>query len=185
MSNSLLLANGTTYPVTEVLTPTYHLNETAYQEYGPMYMGLQNVWATFFDYAKLPAAITWIATFGFTQVKSNLRKILVSRKNATATRGQGIHYQYHDRLNLIQRQYKEIPLWWYLVLFLAAFIILITNIACGYLFIPIWTLFVALVSAVIFVIPFARLYAISNYQSARDRVFQRADVRLHDAHQSR
>lgn len=164
MSNSLLLANGTSYPVTEVLTPKYHLNETAYQEYGPMYMGLQNVWATFFDYAKLPAAITWIATFGFTQVRSNLRKIFESRKNAAATRGKGIHHQYHDRLNVIQRQYKEIPLWWYMTLFFAAFIILITSIACGYLFIPIWTLFVALASAAIFVIPFAWLYAISNYQ---------------------
>ncbi|KAJ5693293.1 hypothetical protein N7462_002716 [Penicillium macrosclerotiorum] len=164
MSNSLFQANGTSYPVTKVMTSTYHLNETAYEEYGPMYMGLQNVWATFFDYAKLPAAITWIATFGFTQVRQNFIKIFESRKSAKAAAGQSIHHQYHDRLNVIQRQYKEIPLWWYLVLFLAAFIILITTIACGYLFIPIWTLFVALASAAIFVIPFAWLYAISNYQ---------------------
>ncbi|KAJ5090693.1 hypothetical protein N7532_009377 [Penicillium argentinense] len=168
MSNSLFMANGTKYPTAEVLTPTYHLNETAFQEYGPMYMGMQNVWATFFDYAKLPAAITWIATFGFTQVRSNLKKIFDSRKKAGTTnantQGQGIHYKYNDRLNVIQRQYKEIPSWWYIALFLAAFVILITSIACGYLFIPIWTLFVGLASAAIFVIPFAWLYAISNYQ---------------------
>jgi OPT family small oligopeptide transporter len=171
MSNSLMLANGTSYPTLEVLTPDYHLNQTAYEHYGPMYMGLQNVWATFFDYAKLPAAITWIATFGFSQVSGNLKKIWETRKAAKAAKaagnqseGQGIHYAYHDRLNVIQRQYKEIPLWWYVVLFLAGFIILITCIACGYLFIPIWTLFVALSSAAIFVIPFAWLYAISNYQ---------------------
>jgi OPT family small oligopeptide transporter len=171
MSNSLMLANGTTYPTAKVLTPDYHLNQTAYEHYGPMYMGMQNVWATFFDYAKLPAAITWIATFGFSQVSSNLKKILEARTAAKAAKaagnqseGQGIHHAYHDRLNVIQRQYKEIPLWWYFVLFLAGFIILITCIACGYLFIPIWTLFVALSSAAVFVIPFAWLYAISNYQ---------------------
>ncbi|KAJ5710681.1 Oligopeptide transporter OPT superfamily [Penicillium malachiteum] len=164
MSNSLLLANGTNYPTLKVLTPDFRLNETAYEQYGPMYMGLQNVWSTFFDYAKLPAAITWIATFGYVQLKGNLTKILSSYKERRSQQNQGIHYQYHDRLNVIQRQYKEIPLWWYLILFVVAFIILITCIACGYLFIPIWTLFVALASAAVFVIPFAWLYAISNYQ---------------------
>lgn len=166
MSNSLFMANGTKYPTAEVLTPTYHLNETAYQQYGPMYMGTQNVWATFFDYAKLPAAITWIATFGFVQVRTNLKKIFETLKQSdnTQAKGEGIHFKYNDRLNVIQRQYKEIPSWWYFLLFLAAFAILITSIACGYLFIPIWTLFVALASAAIFVVPFAWLYAISNYQ---------------------
>ncbi|KAJ6010561.1 Oligopeptide transporter [Penicillium sp. IBT 35674x] len=164
MSNSLLMANGTTYPTLKVLTPEYHLNETAYQQYGPMYMGLQNVWATWFDYAKLPAAITWIATFGYVQIRNNLKKVLGARKAARSSPEEGIHHQYHDRLNVIQRQYKEIPLWWYLSLFLTALVILVTIIACGNLFIPIWTLFVGLASAAVFVIPFAWLYAISNYQ---------------------
>ncbi|KAJ5888840.1 hypothetical protein N7495_008881 [Penicillium taxi] len=168
MSNSLFLANGTKYPTTDVLTSDYHLNQTAYETYGPMYMGLQNVWATFFDYAKLPAAITWIATFGYVQVKNNLVKIFQPKdgsqpENRTKS-DKGIHWQYHDRLNVIQRQYKEIPMWWYGTLFLVAFVILIVVIACGYLFIPIWTLFVAVASAAVFVIPFAWLYAISNYQ---------------------
>ena len=166
MSNSLMQANGTTYPTLDVLTSDYHLNETVYQEYGPMYMGLQNVWATFFDYAKLPAAVTWILTFGFVQVSGNLRKIFGTHKseNSEKSMNKGIHYQYHDRLNVIQRKYKEIPWWWYGALFLVSFIILITSIACGYLFIPIWTLFVALSSAAVLVVPFAWLYAISNYQ---------------------
>ncbi|KAJ6035166.1 uncharacterized protein N7446_009925 [Penicillium canescens] len=166
MSNSLMQANGTTYPTLDVLTSDYHLNETVYQEYGPMYMGLQNVWATFFDYAKLPAAVTWILTFGFVQVSGNLRKIFGSHKseNSEKSMNEGIHYQYHDRLNVIQRKYKEIPWWWYGALFLVSFITLITSIVCGYLFIPIWTLFVALSSAAVLVVPFAWLYAISNYQ---------------------
>ena len=166
MSNSLMQANGTTYPTLDVLTSDYHLNETVYHEYGPMYMGMQNVWATFFDYAKLPAAVTWILTFGFVQVSGNLRKIFGSNKseNSEKWKNKGIHYQYHDRLNVIQRKYKEIPWWWYGTLFLVSFVILITSIACGYLFIPLWTLFVALSSAAVLVVPFAWLYAISNYQ---------------------
>ncbi|KAF7595220.1 hypothetical protein BBP40_006965 [Aspergillus hancockii] len=166
MSNSLFTANGTKYPVLEVLTPDFRLNQTAYEEHGLMYMGLQNAWATFFDYAKVTAAVTWIATFGFYQLKSNLKKAVAARKKSVRTQGQTINHQYHDRLNVIQRQYKEVPLWWYFVLFMAGFIILLVATACGYLWIPVWTLFVGLATAGVFVLPFGWLYAISNYQLA-------------------
>jgi len=165
MSNRLLTANGSVYPVLDVLTPDFRLNETAYQENGPIYMGLQNIWATFFDYAKLPAAITWIATFGYTQLASNFRKAIASRR-ARNRGGESINHQYGDRLNVLQRSYKEVPFWWYFALFLAGFVILVTTISLGYLFIPVWTLFVALSSAAVIVIPMGWLYAISNYQIA-------------------
>ncbi|GFF53977.1 hypothetical protein IFM58399_09709 [Aspergillus lentulus] len=166
MSNSLLTANGTKYPTLDLLTSDFRLNQTAYEEIGPMYMGLQNVWATFFSYAKVTASVAWIATFGYSQVKRNILKMLGSRDKASQTKGEGINHQYHDRLNVLQRSYKEVPLWWYLALFMAGFIILLVSIACGHLWIPIWTLFVALGSAAALVLPFAFLYAISNYQLA-------------------
>lgn len=79
ISKSLLTANGTTYPVLKVLTFDFSLNQITYEEYGPMYMGLQKVWSMFFDYTKLPAAVTWILTFGFTQVAGNLKWVIASR----------------------------------------------------------------------------------------------------------
>jgi OPT family small oligopeptide transporter len=166
MSNSLLTTNGTKYPTLHLLTSDFRLNQTAYEEIGPMYMGLQNVWATFFDYAKVTASVAWIATFGYTQVKRNILKMVRSRNKSSQTRGEGINHQYHDRLNVLQRSYKEVPLWWYFALFMAGFIILLVSLACGHLWIPIWTLFVALGSAAALVLPFAFLYAISNYQLA-------------------
>ncbi|PKX96015.1 OPT family oligopeptide transporter [Aspergillus novofumigatus IBT 16806] len=166
MSNSLLTANGTKYPILDLLTSDFRLNQTAYEEIGPMYMGLQNVWATFFDYAKVTASVAWIATFGYSQVKRNLLKMLRSRDKSSQTKGEGINHQYHDRLNVLQRSYKEVPIWWYMALFMAGFIILLISIACGHLWIPIWTLFVALGSAAALVLPFSFLYAISNYQLA-------------------
>ncbi|PYI14313.1 OPT superfamily oligopeptide transporter [Aspergillus japonicus CBS 114.51] len=166
MSNSLMMANGTTYPTLKVVTSDYNLNETAYEQYGPMYMGLQNAWATFFDYAKITAAVTWILTFGWTQVYTNVKKFIASRKKVSETPNQGLNWQYHDRLNVLQRAYKEVPLWWYVALFMAGFVALIVILACGYLWIPIWTLFVGLSTAGVLVLPFGFLYAISNYQIA-------------------
>ena len=56
MSNSLLTANGTKYLTLSIMNKDFSLNETVYEEIGPAYMGLQNIWATFFHYAKLPSA---------------------------------------------------------------------------------------------------------------------------------
>ncbi|GIJ90115.1 hypothetical protein Asppvi_009065 [Aspergillus pseudoviridinutans] len=166
MSNSLLTANGTKYPTLKLLTSDFRLNQTAYEEIGPMHMGLQNVWATFFSYAQVTASVAWIATFGYIQVKRNLLKMLRSRNKSSQTKGEGINHQYHDRLNVLQRSYKEVPLWWYVALFMAGFIILLVSIGSGHLWIPIWTVFAGLGSAAALVLPFAFLYAISNYQLA-------------------
>lgn len=166
MSNKLLLANGTQYPTLEIMNPDYSLNQTAYQELGPPRLGLQYIWGLWFDYAKLPAAFTWILTFGFVQIASNFRKLVNSRRKESQRGGESINHQYHDRLNVLQRSYKEIPWWWFFILFMCGFVILVTAIACGFLWIPIWTLFVALGFGAIVVIPMGWLYAISNYQVA-------------------
>ena len=47
MSNSLFLGNGTKYPTTELLTPNLRLNETRYEELGPVHLGAQRAWNMF------------------------------------------------------------------------------------------------------------------------------------------
>jgi OPT family oligopeptide transporter len=163
MSNRLFLENGTAYPVPALLGPKNSFNETAYREYGPAFMGTQILWNMFFDYASYTSAFTWMLLFGFPQIRSAVSKLRARAK----TRGsQSINFQYTDRLNVMQRAYKEVPLWWYLALFLASFISIITILAKGYFFIPVWTFFIALLTGVAIVIPMGWLYAISNFQVA-------------------
>lgn len=166
MSNYLLTANGSQYPLSSVLTPDFQINETAYKEYGPIYWGAQVEWATFFDYARLPSAFTWIMLFGFTSLAQNWKRLIASFNPKNRQKGETINHQYPDRLNVLQRNYKEVPVWWYVTLFMVAFILVLAVLACGQMWIPIWTLFVALPSAFISVIPLAWLYASSNYQVA-------------------
>jgi OPT family oligopeptide transporter len=161
MSNRLFLKNGTAYPVTSLIGPHNSFNETAYQEYGPAYMGTQILWNMFFDYASYTSAFVWMLLFGWPQIRSAVSKLRARAK----TRGaESINFQYTDRLNVMQRAYKEVPLWWYLALFAFSFISIITILAKGYFFIPIWTFFVALLTGVVIVIPMGWLYAMSNFQ---------------------
>lgn len=160
MSNRLLLTNGTKYPIAQLVTPQNTFNETAYEINGPIWVGTQQLWTMFFDYASYSSAIIWIAFFGAPQLKAAYRKFMDRRKSA----GKGINHQYTDRLNVLMRAYKEVPLWWYGALFLVSFVILLTIIATGILFIPVWTYFVALATGIIIVIPLGWLYALTTFQ---------------------
>ena len=42
-----VLGNGTKYPTTELLTPNLRLNETRYEELGPVHLGAQRAWNMF------------------------------------------------------------------------------------------------------------------------------------------
>lgn len=169
MSNNLLMTNETSYPVLKVLCLRYSRPTSAWtrphigslDRYTCVYRKCGRCSSTT---PKLPAAVTCKLTLGFTQVAGNLKRVIALCKKGARVKGEGINYQHHDRLNVLQRQYQEVPLWWYFVLFLVGFVVLATAIGFGQHFILIRTLFVGLSSVAVFVISFGWLYAISNYQ---------------------
>ena len=144
-----------------MLTPQATLNETAYAENGPLYLGTQMLWGMFFDYASYTSALAWMALFGFSQLRATIKKL---RARNNSKNGESINFQYNDRLNIIQRSYKEVPLWWYLVLFLCSFVAITAMVASNNLYIPWWTYLVSLLTGAIIVTPLGWLYAISNFQ---------------------
>ncbi|KAK0119489.1 hypothetical protein ONS95_010936 [Cadophora gregata] len=161
MSNHVLTANGTRYPLTSLLTPQATLNETAYEENGPLYLGTQMLWGMFFDYASYTSALAWMALFGFSQLRATIKKL---RARNNSKNGESINFHYNDRLNILQRSYKEVPLWWYIVLFLFSFVAITAMVASDHLYIPWWTYLVSLLTGAIIVTPLGWLYAISNFQ---------------------
>jgi hypothetical protein len=92
----------------------------------------------FFDYASYTSALVWMALFGTGQIRDAFRKM---KEQRAAKNGENINHQYGDQLNILQRSYKEVPFWWYVTLFLCSFVV-ITLLAKGFFFIPIWTYFV-------------------------------------------
>ncbi|KKY16111.1 putative oligopeptide transporter [Diplodia seriata] len=160
MSNRLFLENGTSYPTTSLLTPQVTFNETAYQEYGPPFVSTQVLWGMFFDYAAYTSAVVWMALFGYRQIRDSFSKL---RERATR-RGARIQEQYDDQLSVLQRAYDEVPMWWFLALFGVSFVSLVTIVACGQLYIPTWTYFVAIGTGAVLVVPLGWLYALSNFQ---------------------
>jgi hypothetical protein len=114
----------------------------------------------FFDYAAYTSAIVWMACFGWQQLSSSFTKVKERMSNKKAR----ISEQYDDQLSILQRSYEEVPAWWFGLLFAASLVALVTIIACGKLFIPVWTYFVAVGTGAILVVPLGWLYALSNFQ---------------------
>jgi hypothetical protein len=108
--------------------------------------------------------------FGHSQIKSIITKQLERRRNP---RVESANEQYDDQLNILMRSYKEVPFWWFAVLFMCSFIPVIVMLAAGQLFIPLWTYFIALATGAIVVIPLGWLYALSNFQLVRNIIFYR------------
>ncbi|KAI0595858.1 OPT oligopeptide transporter protein-domain-containing protein [Biscogniauxia sp. FL1348] len=160
MTNRGCTADGEKYPVSSLVTAGNVLNQTAYDELGPIYVGEHYLWTIFFDYASYISAYSWIAFFGASKIREAYKKFRARRNSP----GQGINHQYTDRLNVLMRSYKEVPLWWYLALFAAAFVSIMTIVGMDLLFIPWWTYIVALVTGAVVVIPLGWLYAVSNFQ---------------------
>lgn len=167
MSNSLFLNNGTRYPTNELLTDDLTLNMTAYNYYGPVHLGAQRAWNMFFDYAAYISGIVWVILFGYDQMKSSLSVL----RNTYTTENQNggftsIHLQYTDRLNKLQSKYEEVPMLWYLILFIISFSTLMFIFLSGQMFLPWWCCIVALALGSIIVTPLSWLYALSNFQLA-------------------
>lgn len=99
--------------------------------------------------------------FGWPQIKSTWRRFRERQNTGWNT---SINEQYTDQLNVLMRSYKEVPLWWFVALFFCAFVPTIVIIASGYLYIPLWTYFIALGTGALVVAPLGWLYALSNFQ---------------------
>lgn len=135
-------------------------NETAYAEHGHIFVGTQLLWNMFFDYASYTSVLAWMLLFGYPHLKAIFLKFL-ARKMAKGKIS--VNEQYTDRLNLLMRSYEEVPLWWFIALFLASFTIIIAILASGHLYIPIWTYILALATGAIVVIVRLSFFIASEY----------------------
>src|SRR5690348_16683613 len=104
---------------------------------------------------------TWMTLFGYPNIKATIEILRIRAKDKGKD---NINELYTDRLNVLMRAYKEVPLWWYIALFVASFITIITILAKGLFFIPIWTFFVAIFTSGVMIFPFAWLYSFSSFQ---------------------
>ncbi|ODV84329.1 hypothetical protein CANARDRAFT_201006 [[Candida] arabinofermentans NRRL YB-2248] len=192
MDNRVLLGNGTVYPTLDLVTKDLKFNETAYELYGPVHLGYQRVMNIFFDFAAYTSAIMWIICFGRDDLKKTWLRMADVLKSKSSSSNIGnepnersfllqehsnipdhqlpkhsMSSKFNDRINKDYSVYEDVPIYWFLILFLASFTILSSILlTTTQLFIPFKTYIVALSIGAITVTPMSYLFASSNFQLA-------------------
>ncbi|KAJ7718252.1 OPT oligopeptide transporter protein-domain-containing protein, partial [Mycena metata] len=149
-TQTLYLANGSKYPTAELMNADYTLNEALFATIGAPKMGAQLRWNYFFSYVAYLGAFVSLCLFQGPMLWKTLKSV---------RSGQRAH---NDRLSQLMEPYPKVPVWWNLALFIVPTAIIIALAATGILYLPLYTVFIALAFGALIVVPMAYIYAVSG-----------------------
>ncbi|KAJ8661319.1 OPT family small oligopeptide transporter [Lichtheimia ornata] len=132
-----------------VLTPERTLNETAYAEYGPLYMTSFFAFTYGIGFAGLTAVISHTILYH--------GKDIITQYKRSREEDMDIHGK-------LMRAYPEVPQWWYIATFIVAFGVSFAVIYCWPMQLPWWGIFLAAGLAAFFVLPIGIIQALTNQQ---------------------
>ncbi|CAG8102008.1 unnamed protein product [Penicillium salamii] len=130
MSASLFSANGTRFSTTSILTSDNIVDGAKLERVGLPYLMSSTVWGFFTQNVAIGALITHVLIF-------YSKDMILAWKQARARTQPDPHYQG-------MLKYKEVPMWWYFVLFGLTFIAGIIVTAKGETTLPVWGYIISL-----------------------------------------
>ena len=162
-SNSAFDRFGALYNVTAVMTPEKTLDEAAYRAYSPLYFGAgaNLVFGAYF--AQYTAALLYAVLEHGAQIKAGMiiaaRKFTSFRSKVKENDSQNvlehdIHYQ-------LMQAYPEVQQWWFGIVALVALVMGIIMVEVYHTTMPVWGVFLALILAILFLIPAGIIFALS------------------------
>ena len=122
-------------------------DQAKYEQYSPMFL-----------------PITYIVTYGtiFATYSSMLVHTLLWYRKDIARQCRRSLKDERDIHSRLMSKYPEVPRWWFLTLGIVSLVMCIIGIKVCDTNLPVWAFFLALVFAVVFVLPFGILQAITN-----------------------
>ncbi|KAF4504162.1 hypothetical protein G6O67_008349 [Ophiocordyceps sinensis] len=140
---------GKPYNVSRILDANYQFNETAYQEYSPLYLSTQFAMAYAMSFAAMAAVIIHVALY---HGKEIWRQFNMAR------------HQEDDVHMRLMKKYRDAEDWWYGALFVVMAAISFGVVAGWPTGFPAWAFVVCLMIPIIWLIPIGLIQAITNIQ---------------------
>jgi OPT family small oligopeptide transporter len=140
---------GKTYNVTKILNPDSTFNEEAYKAYSPLYLSTTFAISYGLSFASITATITHAFLYFRKQIWAQSRKSISEQPDI------------HARL---MAKYKQVPDWWYAIIFLTMFVFGVVSIEVWHTNLPVWAFVLALIISFVYVIPIGMIQAITNQQ---------------------
>lgn len=149
MSRTSYDNTGAPYDVTAILGTDGTFNATAYEEYSPLFLSTTFALSYGLSFASITATITHAFFFFRKQIWAQSRRSIDEQPDI------------HARL---MARYRQVPEWWYLVIFVVMFIFGIIVIEVWPTEFPVWGFVLALIISFFYIIPIGMIQAITNQQ---------------------
>ncbi|EGO23107.1 hypothetical protein SERLADRAFT_371352 [Serpula lacrymans var. lacrymans S7.9] len=140
---------GAAYNVTQIINADASLNMTAYEEYSPLFLSTTFAMAYALSFASITATL--------------MHAFLFFRKQIWVQSRRSMHEQPDIHARLMSK-YKQVPEWWYMIIFLSMFAIGVISIEEWHTEFPVWAFVLSLIIAFFYVIPIGMIQAITNQQ---------------------
>jgi OPT family small oligopeptide transporter len=138
-----------TYNVTRILNPDNTFNAEAYEAYSPLFLSTTFAMSYGLSFASITATL--------------MHTFLYFRKQIWTQARRSIHEQPDIHSRLMSR-YRQVPEWWYGIIFVSMFVIGIISIEVWPTEMPVWAFILALLISFTYVIPIGMIQAITNQQ---------------------
>ena len=135
------------YEVQRVINPsTLTFNEEGYKNYSPLFLSTTFAMGYGLSFASIIATLMHVICF---HSKDIYNQVKLKEKP-------DVH------LRLMRQNYKLIPEWWFGILFLVSLALSIATIRAWPTEMPVWSLFLALIIAIIFLLPVGIIFSLTN-----------------------
>ncbi|KAH7864583.1 hypothetical protein Vadar_031214 [Vaccinium darrowii] len=149
-SDDLFQSDGQKYNITSIIDSNFHLDLTAYEREGPLYLSTFFAMTYGVGFAAITATIVHVTLFHGREIWEQSRSSFKDKK-------MDIHTQLMSR-------YKQVPEWWFWLILVVNIAVTIT--ACEYyndqLQLPWWGVILACAIAIVFTLPIGIITAITN-----------------------
>ncbi|KIJ19317.1 hypothetical protein PAXINDRAFT_174878 [Paxillus involutus ATCC 200175] len=140
---------GASYDVSIIVNADASFNITAYEAYSPLFLSTTFAMSYALSFASITATL--------------MHAFLFFRKQIWIQSRRSMHEQADIHARLMSK-YKQVPEWWYAIIFVAMFVFGIILIEVWHTEFPVWAFVLSLVIAFFYVIPIGMIQAITNQQ---------------------
>jgi len=137
------------YDVTRILSEEATLDLAKYNDYSPLFLSTTFALSYGLSFASITATIMHAVLYYRKQIWTQARRSLSEQPDI------------HARL---MSRYREVPEWWYAIVFITMFVFGVVSIEVYKTKFPVWAMVLALVIAFVYVIPIGMIQAITNQQ---------------------
>ncbi|KAI0319314.1 OPT oligopeptide transporter [Amylostereum chailletii] len=149
ISNKAFDNTGAHYNVTRILTATGEFNEAAYKAYSPLFLPVAFAMSYGLSFASITAIVVHVFLYYRKQIWVQARRSMSEQPDI------------HARLMAV---YREVPEWWYALIFVAMFAFGIIVIEVWDTGMPVWAFIIALIFSFFLTVPIGIIQAITSNQ---------------------